>query len=93
MGSKKARDYDTIIKVLQDIEKEMDNLSNNGKKLRTQAQAAESALRDRVAKKNIDNVVSLGDNISKLAANGDQQIKELIRAIKQDKAAFEELDR
>ena len=93
MGSKKARDHYSILKVLKSIESEMENLSKNGKKLGTDASTAESVLKDRVAKKNINAVKSLGATISKIAATGEERVRELVRSIEQDKADFESLER
>ena len=93
MGSKKARDYDAILKVLGNIEKEMENLSKCGRKLGADASTAEAVLRDRVAKKNINAVKSLGETISKIAATGEERVRELIRSIERDKADFESLER
>ncbi len=92
MGSKKIRDYDGILKILKGIEKEMENLNKSGKKLGSDASTAEGVLRDRVAKKNIDAVKSMGETISKLAATGEERIRELIRAVEADQREFEDLE-
>ena len=91
--SRKARDYEGILKELNLIDDEMNELCKSGRKIIGNAHRAESELRDRVAKKNIDAVVLLGEAIEKLASDGEVQIKELIGRIQKDKAEFEELER
>jgi hypothetical protein len=91
--SRKARDYDGIIKELNAISGEMNELCRNGRRIMGNAHTAESELRDRVAKKNIDAVVRLGESIVQLASDGEERIKELINAVEKDKAEFEELER
>lgn len=90
--SRKARDYDGILKELNLIDDAMNELCKSGRRIIGNAHAAESELRDRVAKKNIDAVVLLGEEITRLASDGEAQIKELIGRIQKDKAEFEELE-
>lgn len=89
----KDRDYDTILKGLREIAQTLENLSGNAKRLNTEAAAAEGELKDRVGKKDIDTIKNLAQTISKTVAPGEEQIRELIRKVEQEKREFEDLER
>lgn len=91
--ARKERNYDTILKNLEGMKKAIENLDTNAKRLKVEAEAAESVLKDRVGKKDTDMIKSVADTIIKAVKPGVERIRELERKIKSDKSRFEELER
>lgn len=90
---KKERDYDTILSGLQSIRITLADLNDNAKRLHTEAVVAESELKDRVGKKDIQIIQDLSQTIQKAVNQGEFRVLELERNIRNQKSRFEELER
>lgn len=89
--AKKDRDYDEILKNLRKMSEVMDQMSGNGRKLKAEAGAAESVLKDRVGTKDTQVIHETADHIMMVTKKGEERIRELERKIQREKDAFESL--
>lgn len=92
MGEK-DRDYDAIIKGCQEFKKAVEAVRAAAGLLSKEVATAEATLKDRVAKKNIDDIKTLSEVILKTTDVGEERIRELEKKMKAEKARFEELER
>lgn len=91
--AKKDRDYDTIIRGCQDFAEAVRAARAAAGLLAKEAAVAETTLKDRVAKKNIDAIKDLSETILKTTATGEERVRELELKMKAEKARFEALER
>jgi hypothetical protein len=89
--AKKDRDYDEIIRGCDNMIKAIETLKTAAKALHMGASSAEATLKDKVGKKDINNVQSLAEVITKVTATGEERVLELERQMKKEKDYFERL--
>ncbi len=93
MAGKKDRDYDAILKELKEMEKNLEALKTDAKRLDIVADSSGATLNDKVAEKDLKQMKALAESIRKAAAQGEERIRELIRTVTVEKREFEELSR
>ena len=91
--ARKDRNYDEIIKGCQEFAEAVNAARSAAVLLGKEATAAESTLKDRVAKKNISAINELSETILRKTAVGLERIRELEQKMRKEKARFEELER
>ena len=88
---RKDREYDSILKGCKAFSDAIKDLRSCAKMLDTEADAAESTLKDEVAKKNIDSIKNLAATIEKVTKQGEERVRELERKIQKEKDDFESM--
>lgn len=89
--ARKDRDYNVIIKGLEDALQAVEDLKKDAKALNTGADAASATLKDKVGEKDINAIKELADVISASVKSGEERIRELIERMKKEKDEFEQL--
>lgn len=85
-------DFEAAKAIAKKIREELAVLRSNGKKLKTEAEAAEATLKDKIAKKNIDGLKSVAEKIEKAASTGEEREREIERWLTQNDPAAHGLD-
>lgn len=91
--ARKERHYDEILRGLRQIEEILENLNKDAKMLDKEADTAVAELKDRVGKRDVDEVKRLAETVRKSVQPGEERIRELIRKIQKEKDDFEDLER
>ena len=87
------REYKRIIDGLNAVEESLNNLLKDALMLEMEASTAESELKDRVGKQDIQDTKSLVEAIRNAVNPGIQKVRELTEKMKKEDKEFEQLER
>lgn len=85
------KDYDAILAGLKVIREEIESMRERATRLDKESQAAESVLKDDVAKKNIAGMRKISTAIFKATADGLDRVRELEKKVQAEKNEWEHL--